>query len=93
MGSSNLNIVASFTTALYACKEVKKVKLRTYSDRWILQSHKLAKVKAHFVSSCQEARVVLKGLFHQSTEAVKQGQELLHIFLWVLSQRAGGVSD
>lgn len=46
----------------------------------------------HFVSSSQEAWIILKGLFHQSTEAVKQGEQLLHVFLWVLQQRPDGAT-
>lgn len=49
--------------------------------------HHRSKTSAHFVSGCEEARVVLKGLFHQLTEAVEQGEQLLHILLRVL-QRA-----
>lgn len=39
---------------------------------------------SHLVSGCQEPRVVLERLFDQSTEAVKQGEQLLHVLLRVL---------
>lgn len=39
---------------------------------------------SHLVSGCQEPGVVLKRLFDQSTEAVKQGEQLLHILLRIL---------
>lgn len=38
------------------------------------------------ISRCEEARVVLEGLFHQLTEAVKQRQQLLHVLLRVLDK-------
>lgn len=39
---------------------------------------------ADLVPGCEEARVVLKGILHQFTEAVEQGEELLHVLLRVL---------
>lgn len=39
---------------------------------------------SHLVSGCQEPGVVLKRLFDQPTEAVEQGEQLLHILLRVL---------
>lgn len=43
-------------------------------------------LKTDLVSGCEEARVVLEGLLHQLTEAVKQSQQLLHVLLRVLDK-------
>lgn len=36
---------------------------------------------SHLVPGCQEPGVILEGLFDQSTEAVEQGEQLLHVLL------------
>lgn len=41
-------------------------------------------VDTHLVSGCQEPRVILKSLFDQPTEAVEQGEQLLHVLLRIL---------
>lgn len=38
------------------------------------------------VSGCEEAGVVLEGLFYQFTEAIKQSQQLLHVLFRVLDK-------
>lgn len=39
---------------------------------------------SHLVSGCQEPGVILEGLLDQSAEAVKQGEQLLHVLLGIL---------